>query len=315
MKALDKEKNKIKPNKASFLKKLFEILKEPLFNKYIRWSRDGFSFIIVDEKLFLKKVMPKYWTHDNFASFHRQLNLYNFKKLKTENGEHKYEHEEFNKYKDIKEIELIKKKVKNKKEKENNFKKDIKENNIEENKIIGKNNYLENFENLDENVKINICENIIKNGELSKNENKVLLMYLLDKNKESINTIKNLQNEIKIINDKNNILMEQLKQFGTNYYYSQNKNQKIRPDIQSLNINKKEEILQPNDNSLDINYSNNVEKYINKYYDFSNINNYNLNNNNIFNTYYNRNFYNNNYKSNYNSNSLKSSQKSENYLK
>ena len=74
--------------------------------------------------------------------------------------------------------------------------KNIKDKNIEENKIKENSNSLENFENFDENSKIDICENIIKKGELSKNENKLLLIYLLDKNKDSIKTINNLQNEI-----------------------------------------------------------------------------------------------------------------------
>ena len=73
MKILGKKTNKIKLNKASFLKKLYEILNEPSFYDYIRWSPYGLSFMIVNQKLFIKKVMSKYWTHDNFTSFHRQI--------------------------------------------------------------------------------------------------------------------------------------------------------------------------------------------------------------------------------------------------
>ena len=120
MKTLNKKTNKKKSNKASFLKKLFEILNEPSFYDYIRWSPDGSSFLIVNQKLFKKKVMTKYWTHNNFASFHRQLNLYNFKKVKTENGEHRFVLKEFNKNKTDEEIELIEKKVKNDKKKKRN---------------------------------------------------------------------------------------------------------------------------------------------------------------------------------------------------
>ena len=331
MTTLDKKRNNIKSKEASFLSKLYKILEDPLFSNCVRWSPDGLSFIIINQKLFEKKALPKYFAHHKFASFHRQLNLYNFRKVKTKNGEHKYEHEEFNKWKTIEEIKLIKKKFKNKKEKEkendnitnSNIKTILIENKIEENKKlennIDKNKIIENdiilkFENLDENSKIDICENIIKKGELSKNENKLLLIYLLDKNKENIETIKSLQNEIKILNDKNNVLMGQLRQFGVSYYYLQNKNDKIKPDIQSLNINVSEEFPQiinkdkerRNDFTYINNYNNNYNKNFFRNYNSNYYNDYISNYNNNYNCYYNTNYMiNPNNSDNINDNNLK----------
>ena len=329
MKTLDKERINIKSKEASFLSKLYKILEDPSFYNCIRWSSDGLSFIIINQKLFEKKALPKYFAHHKFSSFHRQLNLYNFRKVKNKNGEQKYEHEEFNKWKTIEEIKLIKKKIKNKKEKENKYDNIINtnikienkieenkkiENNIEENKKID-NDIILKFQNLDESSKIDICENIIKKGELSKNENQLLLIYLLDKNKENIETIKMLQNEIKILNDKNSILMGHLKQFGVSYYYLQNKNDKIKSDIQNLNININEEFPQiinkDKERRNDFSYLNNYNRNFIRNYD-------NIYYNNDYNSNYNSINYNNNYNNNYvinsnniydnNSNSLKNNQ-------
>jgi hypothetical protein len=44
------------------------------------WSNDGRSVIIKDTKRFEKEEIPKYFDHDKFASFSRQLNFYGFKK-------------------------------------------------------------------------------------------------------------------------------------------------------------------------------------------------------------------------------------------
>ncbi|XP_063101625.1 heat shock factor protein 3-like [Cavia porcellus] len=48
---------------------------------------NGQSFCIVNEQIFAKKVLPKYFKHNNIASFTRQLNIYGFRKvIGLENG-------------------------------------------------------------------------------------------------------------------------------------------------------------------------------------------------------------------------------------
>ena len=98
---------------TTFLVKLFTILKDDKFSNFIYWSEDGLSIIIPNQNTFIKKVLPKFCNTRNYSSFVRQLNMYNFKKIKTANrGEQKYRHDEFNKFKTEDQIKLIKKKNK-----------------------------------------------------------------------------------------------------------------------------------------------------------------------------------------------------------
>lgn len=55
------------------------------------WSDDGESFVIYDADQF-SKLLPKYFKTDNFASFVRQLNMYNFQKVKGTKGCQKFSH-------------------------------------------------------------------------------------------------------------------------------------------------------------------------------------------------------------------------------
>ncbi|VEU23251.1 DEKNAAC104383 [Brettanomyces naardenensis] len=76
-------------NKGSgtdFVKKLFQMLEEDTFSDIVRWSDAGDSFIITDTNEFTTKVLPSYFKHGNFASFVRQLNKYDFHKVKLSHG-------------------------------------------------------------------------------------------------------------------------------------------------------------------------------------------------------------------------------------
>ena len=64
-----------------FLLKLVDLLENSDYNQYVQWSESGKSFIVLNQAEFSKYVLPKYFKHDKFTSFVRQLNLYGFRKI------------------------------------------------------------------------------------------------------------------------------------------------------------------------------------------------------------------------------------------
>ncbi|XP_022237869.1 heat shock factor protein-like isoform X2 [Limulus polyphemus] len=73
-------KNQIESNVPGFLIKLWKLVDDPSCDDLITWSEDGMSFIIIDQAQFAKDLLPKYFKHNNMASFVRQLNMYGFRK-------------------------------------------------------------------------------------------------------------------------------------------------------------------------------------------------------------------------------------------
>ncbi|KAI1297442.1 kinase-regulated stress-responsive transcription factor skn7 [Mortierella claussenii] len=67
----------------SFVKKLYKMLEEKEHDLIVSWGKNGKSFVIKEPNEFIRVVLPKYFKHNNFASFVRQLNKYDFHKIKT----------------------------------------------------------------------------------------------------------------------------------------------------------------------------------------------------------------------------------------
>ncbi len=67
---------------ADFVRKLFSMLEDGSWNDVVRWSLQGDSFVVVNMSEFTKHVLPRHFRHSNFASFVRQLNKYDFHKMK-----------------------------------------------------------------------------------------------------------------------------------------------------------------------------------------------------------------------------------------
>ncbi|KAI7879398.1 hypothetical protein K492DRAFT_237925 [Lichtheimia hyalospora FSU 10163] len=65
----------------AFLNKLFSMVNDPTTDDMIRWSSDGTSFIVQGHEEFAKVVLPRFYKHNTFASFVRQLNMYDFHKI------------------------------------------------------------------------------------------------------------------------------------------------------------------------------------------------------------------------------------------
>ncbi|SCU83473.1 LAMI_0C03356g1_1 [Lachancea mirantina] len=82
-----------------FVRKLFKILEAGEYANIICWTETGDSFVVLDTNEFTTKILPQHFKHSNFASFVRQLNKYDFHKVKrtseqkqsSQYGEHSWE--------------------------------------------------------------------------------------------------------------------------------------------------------------------------------------------------------------------------------
>lgn len=72
------------PTNSEFIVKLFRMLEEPENYPYISWSRDGRSFVISNQEGFSEFVLERHFRHRNWSSFVRQLNKYDFYKMKAD---------------------------------------------------------------------------------------------------------------------------------------------------------------------------------------------------------------------------------------
>ncbi|XP_042057057.1 heat stress transcription factor B-2b-like [Salvia splendens] len=64
-----------------FLTKTYQLVDDPSFNDLISWNEDGTTFIVWRPAEFARDLLPKYFKHNNFSSFVRQLNTYGFRKI------------------------------------------------------------------------------------------------------------------------------------------------------------------------------------------------------------------------------------------
>jgi len=60
---------------------LWKMVNDPQNIEIIRWGRNEDTIIILNEKRFEKEICPKYFQHQKYSSFTKQLNTYGFSKL------------------------------------------------------------------------------------------------------------------------------------------------------------------------------------------------------------------------------------------
>ena len=80
-KAVKKISSQQSNKRPAFVIKLWQMMNDDSNSKYIRWVDPGDVIQVFDREQFMKEVLPKYFKHNNFASFVRQLNMYGWRKV------------------------------------------------------------------------------------------------------------------------------------------------------------------------------------------------------------------------------------------
>ena len=165
----------------SFLFKLYDILNDSNCKEVINWNNDGNAILIKDRYKICEIVLPKYFKHNNYSSFIRQLNLYGFYKSKgiIKEGD-LFEHEKLNKDSTKEEIQQIIHEFKN-------------------NRFCAK--YVNNNSKNDD-------SNNNNNDSLSINNDNDILKNLIEINEENYKNINQLKEEIEALKAENKILNE-----------------------------------------------------------------------------------------------------------
>ena len=271
----------IENQNPNFLFKLYQILETSEFKEIINWSENGKSFIVKNIHDFAEKILPKYYKHNNYSSFIRQLNIYDFHKTRNNNNFHIFQHKNFIKG-EKKLLRMIKRK--NKKERikfrffkiqnlgnkiiNNSIKRKITKSSLEKNlnyliKKINENYNKQNFledkiENLEKKNKDFLIQNIkmiqemISKSEYNKKLEAVIYFILeIIVKKQSLKTGNDTENRIDVNNVNN---------------FSEIDNNTIKININNLkDMNKLMMPLFQNKKNLTYINKDNFQNFVNKY--------------------------------------------------
>jgi len=272
---LDLERNSGVPE---FIKKLYRLLEDQSYKNIISWGDNGDSFVVKDATEFSRNVLPKHFKHNNFASFVRQLNKYDFHKVKVDKinsfgeniWEFKHPHFQFNKKE---QLELIKRKVSNKNPKLPEQKPVIQSTDIQQqvNSLIEVGSALAT--NLDQLTSTynDFSDNYINFGkymELQAKTLKSLVDFVIDKEiRKQPNPTKNSNNFETLINNYNywnsnsQVIQESFAKFKTNVNKNIEKMNNTREKINTLNETLKKSIVSVKYN-VDSKYSMNPDDMV-----------------------------------------------------
>ncbi|KAJ7969992.1 Heat stress transcription factor B-2a [Quillaja saponaria] len=70
-----------------FLTKTYQLVNDQIADDVVSWNEDGSTFVVWNPTSFARDLLPKYFKHNNFSSFVRQLNTYGFRKVVSDRWE------------------------------------------------------------------------------------------------------------------------------------------------------------------------------------------------------------------------------------
>ncbi|KAK4743759.1 hypothetical protein SAY87_010071 [Trapa incisa] len=81
---MDESQSSLMSSLPPFLTRTYQMVDDPSTDAVVSWSQSNNSFIVLNPLELASELLPKFFKHNNYSSFIRQLNIYGFRKIDAE---------------------------------------------------------------------------------------------------------------------------------------------------------------------------------------------------------------------------------------